>query len=116
MEGTKRNAIDFYTCVFEGSPTFALTDSSLGSAKLKRTEAAIEQYRDQIDVRKAKNSCFASMAAIPYTHIVARMLRKKHPKGTDIALAPNPKDIVRYALLFFHAMGSGCVYFKYGKT
>jgi hypothetical protein len=23
------------------------------------------------------------------------MLRHKHPKGTDIALAPNPKDIVR---------------------
>lgn len=36
------------------------------------------------------------MAAIPYAHIVATLLRKKHPKGTDIALAPNPKDIVWY--------------------
>ena len=65
------------------------------SAKLKRTESAIEQYRDQIDARKAENYGFASMAAVPYAHIVARMLRHKHPKGTDIALAPNPKDIVR---------------------
>jgi hypothetical protein len=36
------------------------------------------------------------MAAVPYAHIVATLLRRKHPKGTDIALAPNPKDIVRY--------------------
>lgn len=34
------------------------------------------------------------MAAVAYAHIVANILRKKHPKGTDIALAPNPKDIV----------------------
>jgi hypothetical protein len=34
------------------------------------------------------------MAAVPYAHIVAHMLRDKHPKGTDIALAPNPKDIL----------------------
>jgi hypothetical protein len=39
------------------------------------------------------------MAAVPYAHIVANLLRKKHPKGTDIALAPNPKDIVRYLTL-----------------
>ncbi|KIM74473.1 hypothetical protein PILCRDRAFT_14379 [Piloderma croceum F 1598] len=87
--------------------TFASTNFSLGSAKLKRTEAAIEQYRDQIDPRKAKNSCFVSMVAVPYTYIIARILRKKHPKGTDIALVPNPKDIVRYVLLFFHTMGPG---------
>ena len=66
-----------------------------GSAKLKRTETAIIQYRDQIDARKAENYGFASMAAVPYAHIVANLLRNKHPKGTDIALAPNPKDIVR---------------------
>jgi len=86
--GTKRDAIDFYT------------------AELKRTEAAIEQYHDQVDARQAENSGFASMAAVPYTHIVARMLRKKHPKGTDIALALNPKDIVCYALLFFSRDGT----------
>jgi hypothetical protein len=32
------------------------------------------------------------MAAVPYTHFVARMLREKHPKGADIALALNPKE------------------------
>jgi hypothetical protein len=96
--------------------TFGFTDSSLGSTKLKRTEAAIEQYRDQIDARKAENYGFASMAVVPYAHFVARMLRKKHPKGTDIALAPNPKDIVRYALLSFHVMGADRVYLRYGKT
>ncbi|KAG1860839.1 hypothetical protein F4604DRAFT_1790278 [Suillus subluteus] len=69
MGGTKKDAIDFYT------------------AKLKRTEQAIEDYRQQIDTRKAENYGFASMAAVPYAHI-------KHPKGTDIALAPNPKDII----------------------
>lgn len=65
------------------------------SEKLKRTEAAIDEYRGQIDTRKAEPYGFASMAAVPYAHIVARQLNGKHPKGTDIALAPNPKDIVR---------------------
>lgn len=37
------------------------------------------------------------MAAVPYAHIVARQLSSKHPKGTNIALAPNPKDIVSAA-------------------
>lgn len=39
------------------------------------------------------------MAAVPYAHIVAKILSNKHPKGTDIALAPNPKDIVRLLIL-----------------
>ncbi|KIJ65940.1 hypothetical protein HYDPIDRAFT_87248 [Hydnomerulius pinastri MD-312] len=76
MGGVKRDAIDFYT------------------AKLKRTEQAIEDYRQQIDTRKAENYGFASMAAVPYAHIVANILRSKHPKGTDVVLAPNPKDII----------------------
>lgn len=40
------------------------------------------------------------MAAVPYAHIVAKQLTGKHPKGTHIDLAPNPKDIVRAALQF----------------
>ncbi|KAJ8076597.1 hypothetical protein PM082_001020 [Marasmius tenuissimus] len=76
MGGTKRDAIDYYT------------------EKLKRTEAAIEEYRNQIDTRKAEKYGFASLAAVPYAHIVARKLEGKHPKGTDITLAPNPKDII----------------------
>jgi hypothetical protein len=67
--------------------------SWLSSAKLKRTEAAIEEYRNQIDTRKAENYGFASMAAVPYAHVVANLLRNKHPKGAKIALAPNPRDI-----------------------
>ena len=63
-------------------------------AKLKRTEAAIDEYRRQIDTRKAENYGFASMAAVPYAHIVAKMLKGKHPKGAIIEPAPNPKDIV----------------------
>jgi len=76
MCGTKRDASDFYT------------------VKLKWTEATNEQYHDQIDARKAENYDFVSMAAIPYAHIVSRLLRKRHLKGTDIAQAPDPKDIM----------------------
>ncbi|RDB25480.1 hypothetical protein Hypma_007600 [Hypsizygus marmoreus] len=74
--GVKKDAIEHYTI------------------KLKRTEASIEEYRRQIDTRKAENYGFASMAAVPYAHIVAKILASKHPKGTNIELAPNPKDII----------------------
>lgn len=62
--------------------------------KLIKTEAAIEDYRHQIDRRKAENYGFASLAAVPYAHIVAEKLEGKHPLGTSIELAPNPKDIL----------------------
>lgn len=68
------------------------------SNKLKRAEAAIEEYRQEIDHRKAENYGFASMAAVPYAHIVSRMLLNKRPRGTVVTLAPNPKDIVRHRL------------------
>ncbi|EKM53375.1 uncharacterized protein PHACADRAFT_259710 [Phanerochaete carnosa HHB-10118-sp] len=74
--GQKVDAIDFFT------------------AKLKRTESAVEEYRNRIDTRKAENYGFASMGAVSYAHIVANMLRRKHVKGTSITLAPNPKDII----------------------
>lgn len=74
--GRKVDAIDFYT------------------AKLQRTERAVDEYRSQIDNRKAENYGFASMAAVPYAHIVANLLRNKRVKGTTITLAPNPKDII----------------------
>jgi hypothetical protein len=61
---------------------------------LKRTEAAIEEYRVHFHEHKPENYGFASMAAVPYAHIVAKMLITKHPKGTDIVMAPNPKDIL----------------------
>ncbi|OSC96334.1 DUF221-domain-containing protein, partial [Trametes coccinea BRFM310] len=74
--GEVKDAIDYYT------------------QKLQRAERAVEEFRNQIDLRKPENYGFASMAAVPYAHIVANMLRHKHPKGTTITLAPNPKDIV----------------------
>ncbi|KAI0079228.1 DUF221-domain-containing protein [Panus rudis PR-1116 ss-1] len=74
--GEKKDAIDYYT------------------AKLQRTERAVEEYRAQIDLRKAENYGFASMAAVPYAHIVANLLRHKRVKGCIVTLAPNPKDII----------------------
>ncbi|KAI5117067.1 hypothetical protein M0805_008813 [Coniferiporia weirii] len=74
--GKKYDAIDFYT------------------NKVQRCDAAIEAYRNEIDTRKPENYGFASMAAVPYAHIVARLLQKKKPRGTVVTLAPNPKDII----------------------
>jgi len=61
---------------------------------LVKTEAAIERAREEIDNHKAESYGFASLAAVPYAHIVAQKLEGKHPKGTTVELAPNPKDIV----------------------
>ncbi|KAG8712230.1 hypothetical protein FRC08_014855 [Ceratobasidium sp. 394] len=74
--GVKKDAIDYY------------------SAKIATMEKAVEDARSQIDLKKAENYGFASMGAVPYAHVVAQMLRDKHPKGTTITLAPNPKDII----------------------
>ncbi|KAK7676754.1 hypothetical protein QCA50_020277 [Cerrena zonata] len=74
--GEEKDAIDYYT------------------AKLQRTERAVEEYRAQIDIRRAENYGFASMAAVPYAHIVANLLRRKRVKGATITLAPNPKDLI----------------------
>ncbi|KAG9119704.1 hypothetical protein FRC07_005134, partial [Ceratobasidium sp. 392] len=74
--GVKKDAIDYY------------------SAKIATMEKAVDDARAQIDLKKAENYGFASMGAVPYAHIVAQMLRGKHPKGTTITLAPNPKDII----------------------
>ncbi|CAE6359927.1 unnamed protein product [Rhizoctonia solani] len=74
--GTKKDAIDFY------------------SQRIANMERAVEEARSQIETKKAENYGFASMAAVPYAHTVAQMLHRKHPKGTTITLAPNPKDII----------------------
>lgn len=65
------------------------------SAKLRKTEGAVEKWRNEIHRTKTENYGFASLAAVPYAHIVARMLSGKTAKGTIVTLAPNPKDIVR---------------------
>jgi Cytosolic domain of 10TM putative phosphate transporter len=76
-----------------------LLHGDVKSDKLRRTEHAVEAYRAQIDTHKAENYGFASMAAVPYAHIVAQLLGNKRPKGTEISLAPNPKDIVSKVIL-----------------
>ncbi|KAG8986001.1 hypothetical protein FRB90_004283, partial [Tulasnella sp. 427] len=74
--GEKKDAIDLYT------------------AKLTKSEKAVEDWRAGIDRSKAENYGFASLAAVPYAHIAARLLAGKSPRGTVITLAPNPKDII----------------------
>ncbi|KAF8526059.1 DUF221-domain-containing protein [Hysterangium stoloniferum] len=76
--GTKKDAIDFYT------------------NRIQNADRSIQEARAQIAASqgKAENYGFASMAAVPYAHIVAYALRNKRPKGTRIESAPNPKDII----------------------
>lgn len=90
--GRSVDAIDFYTYVHTSGVCFRAHCHN--RAKLQRTERAVEEYRGQIDTRKPERYGFASMAAVPYAHIVANMLHDKKVKGTTITLAPNPKDIV----------------------
>ena len=93
--GQRRDAIDFYTSVLkEKTPKWTFSHVSFFSDKLKQTEAAVEEYRTQIDTLKAENYGFASMATVPFAHVVAKIIKDKHPKGTRVSLAPNPKDIV----------------------
>ncbi|KAJ7076822.1 DUF221-domain-containing protein [Mycena belliarum] len=74
--GVHKDAIEYYT------------------HKLKQTEAAVETYRSRIVDRKPVNYGFVSLAAVPYAHIAARNLARKHPRGATVTLAPNPKDII----------------------
>ncbi|KAG9055422.1 hypothetical protein FS842_002232 [Serendipita sp. 407] len=74
--GEKKDAIEFYT------------------RKLAKTEAAVVDWREKAERNKVENYGFASLAAVPYAHIVAQRMAGKHPKGTTITLAPNPKDII----------------------
>lgn len=76
LGGETKDAIDWYT------------------RKLARTETAVKEWREKTEVNKVENYGFASMAAVPYAHVVALRLAGKHPKGTTITLAPNPRDIV----------------------
>ncbi|EJT96751.1 DUF221-domain-containing protein [Dacryopinax primogenitus] len=62
--------------------------------KIKKLEATIEDQRAKIDLRKAEDYGFASMAAVSYAHVVARMVYNKTPQGAKITMAPNPKDII----------------------
>ncbi|KAF8316081.1 DUF221-domain-containing protein [Clavulina sp. PMI_390] len=74
--GKKIDAIDYWT------------------SRIKSANEAIDRAREQIDLRKPEPYGFASMASVPYAHVVARILTGKSKKGAMITLAPNPKDIV----------------------
>lgn len=62
--------------------------------KIKRLEERVEVARSQVDGRKAENYGFASFAAVPYAHVVAKRLKGKRKNGSRFELAPAPKDII----------------------
>ena len=62
--------------------------------KIKRYEHEIGITRDEFDFKRPDNFGFASLVSIPAAHIVAEKVKNKHPNGTNISLAPNPKDII----------------------
>jgi hypothetical protein len=94
--GTRQvDAITYYTCV----PlflAFLIRPLINPSTKLQHSEAAVQQYRAQVDIQHAENYGFATIASIPLAHAAARELKGMHPKGLTIKLAPNPHDIVRF--------------------
>jgi hypothetical protein len=92
------DAIEYYTYV-KTLAFRSFTDRWVYRNKLKRTEAAVEEYRSKIDARKPENYGFTSLAAVPYAHTVARKLAGKHPRGATVTLAPNPKDIVEFLII-----------------
>jgi len=98
MGARRVDAIKFYTyvsilCQYNTKIKFL---SSLWGfrTRLRHTEAAVQQYSAQLNMRKSENYGFASIASIPLAHAAARELKGQHPKGLTIKLAPNPKDIV----------------------
>ncbi|PPQ63045.1 hypothetical protein CVT24_005991 [Panaeolus cyanescens] len=83
-------------------------------AKMRHTEAMVEQYRAQMDRNRPESYGFVSMASIPHAHETAIELQGQHPKGISIRLAPHPSDIFwdnvghsRNTLRFRRAIGFG---------
>lgn len=107
---------EFHFCKYLSEAKRFDPKSTGSRSKIKSAEDAINRARDQIDSKKAENYGrpidlfqrlverkfttfdpligFASMGAVPYAHIVAKMLEGKSKNGAVITLAPNPKDIV----------------------
>ncbi|KAI9843120.1 MAG: Transmembrane protein 63C [Sclerophora amabilis] len=50
--------------------------------------------RDTLDKRDALPYGFASYNSVPEAHAVAYGVRRQHPQGSDIVLAPRPNDII----------------------
>lgn len=64
------------------------------TVRIRVLEEEIKHGRASIDRRNAMPYGFASWERIEHAHAVAWTSRKKHPKGTTIALAPRPSDII----------------------
>ncbi|KAF9565599.1 DUF221-domain-containing protein [Agrocybe pediades] len=64
------------------------------ASQVKHAEAAVAQYRAQMNIEHTENYGFATMESIPVAHAAALELRGQHPKGLTFKLAPNPKDII----------------------
>ncbi|EPS29851.1 hypothetical protein PDE_04801 [Penicillium oxalicum 114-2] len=64
------------------------------TVRIRVLEEEIKHGRASIDRRNAMPYGFASWESIEHAHAVAWTARNKHPKGTTIALAPRPSDLI----------------------
>ena len=64
------------------------------TTRIQDLEREIMDVRDRVDKRDAMPYGFASWEQIEQAHIVAYAARKKHPKGSEIVLAPRPNDLI----------------------
>ncbi|KAJ5390566.1 uncharacterized protein N7496_001634 [Penicillium cataractarum] len=64
------------------------------TVRIRVLEEEIKHGRASIDRRNAMPYGFASWENIEHAHAVAWTARNKHPKGTTIALAPRPSDLI----------------------
>ena len=62
--------------------------------QINRVEAAVMHQRETIQQKQPEMYGFASLAAVPYAHAAAKVLRGKKPGGMRIALAPPPTGII----------------------
>ncbi|KAJ5167978.1 uncharacterized protein N7482_003572 [Penicillium canariense] len=64
------------------------------TVRIRVLEEEIKHGRASIDRRNAMPYGFASWENIEHAHAVAWSVRKKHPKGTTVVLAPRPSDLI----------------------
>ncbi|KAJ1025085.1 hypothetical protein NDA18_004369 [Ustilago nuda] len=62
--------------------------------QINRVEAAVMHQRETIRQKQPEMYGFASLAAVPYAHAAAKVLRGKKPGGMRIRLAPPPTGII----------------------
>jgi len=62
--------------------------------QINRVEAAVMHQRETIQDKQPEQYGFASLAAVPYAHAAAKVLKGKKPGGMRIALAPPPTGII----------------------